>query len=167
LENNLFGLMILVGGFLGFFLIVILLALRSENLKRRQLHEERLLALQRGLIPPDWLDNPVRDRRRAWLLLCIGLPIFIACALFVGTYELVDASLRTGQNFKELLVTIWIVGGAVALAAVIMGGLGLLGEQRRGSRQDRSMLLRPPLPSTTVQPEREPTSEHIWKPERS
>jgi hypothetical protein len=147
-----------------FVVLMVVLAVWSEERKRRL----DMLALQRGLVPPEWLNDTGRGRRRAWLWLCLGLPVLIACALAWGTFRLVEASVHTGRDFTTLLLTMWIVGGAVGLAAVIMGGLGLLADQRHAHRQaPRVDMPRMTDVTGTSQHERKPSSEQIWKQERS
>jgi hypothetical protein len=164
MADNLF-ISIFICASLVIILGVVGMAVWAEDRKRRDQHEERMLALQRGLLPPEWVGDPWRNRRRAWLSLCIGLPTLIGCALAWGTFRLVEASTHA-RDFTSLLIFIWLIGGAVGLAAVILGGLGLLDVQRREFRQ------RPPvnLPDRGDLPGRMPqdqgASDHIWKQER-
>jgi hypothetical protein len=156
----------LVGGVLLFFLLLAILALLYRDRSERRRHDQQMQALQRGLLPPEWTGTS--QRRFGWLWLALGLPIFVAFAGGIGTALLVDASMRGGRSFTEAIVAIWIVGGAVGLASVIMGGLGMMADQRRQQR------LPPPLdypPVRLAPPEtdsgRDPTAERIWKQEGS
>jgi hypothetical protein len=150
-----------------FLLGVIGMTLWAEDRKKRREHEERMLALQRGLLPPDWAIDTWRNRRRAWLVLCLGLPTVIACALVWGTFRLVEAMTRSGQDFRAILLVIWLMSGAVALASVIVGGLGLLDEQRWERRQRPSLEVSGMNRLTeTMPPDRGTFSEHAIKQER-
>jgi hypothetical protein len=71
----------------------------------------------------------------------------------VGTFMLVDGAARSGRDFTGLLVAIWLVGGAVGLAAVILGGLGLMAAQREQRR-------RPPILET---PRAEPAPQRAFE----
>jgi len=156
-----------LGAALGFFLILAILALWFKDRKNRRLHEEQMLAMQRGLDPPEWSGQSARASfRRAWLGLAVGLPIFIAFALALGTHMLVDAAGRSLRDFTHIIVLIWLVGGAVGLTAVIMGGLGLMANQRRHYRQasNREMPQVPPAPPVRFE-DRAPAPEKFKKQE--
>src|SRR6266446_5333888 len=129
-------LLALVGAVLLFYLLLVLIAMWFKDRKSRRLHEEQMLALERGLVPAEGIGQPERDaRQKTWLWLAVGLPVFIALALGAGTYLLVDGSARSGRDATALLIVIWLVGGAVGLAAVIVGGLGLMAAQRAQHRR--------------------------------
>ena len=159
----------LVGADLLFFLLLAIIILWYRDRKSRRLHEQHMQALERGLNPSEWGNQSERSgRRMGWLWLAVGLPVFIAFAGGIGTALLTDASMRSNRNMMEIMVTIWIVGGVVALAAVIMGGLGMIAEQRRQAR------LPPPLEYPSVRPapvdvdkSHDPATERIWKQEGS
>jgi hypothetical protein len=152
---------------LTFLLLLSLAMLWFRHKKQRMQHEQRMLALERGLVPPDgsglagW-----GGRRSGWLVLAVGLPVFIAFAGGVGTFGLVDAMRRGGGNFTGIIITIWIVGGAVGLAAVIMGALGIMANQRQQFR--RPPILEPargePPPRVPFE-DRSPAGERIRKQE--
>jgi hypothetical protein len=151
-----------------FFLALALLGMWFNDRKSRRLHEEQMLALERGLLPPDWAAKLAQSGfRKGWLWLAIGLPIFIACALGVGTFLLVDANRYGGHNLTGIIITIWLVGGTVGLAAVILGGLGLMVDQRR--HLPREPFVGPPQARAASSPgtvERDSGSERFWKQER-
>jgi hypothetical protein len=160
-------LVTLVGAGLLFFLLLAVVALWFKDRKGRRLHDEQMQALEHGLVPPDWASQLDRHSRRVgWLWLALGLPVFIAFALGFGTFMLVDGGMRSGRNMTDVIVVIWLVGGVVGLAAVVMGGLGLMAAQRRQQGMP------PPLDYPSVRPApppidkgRDPATERIWKQE--
>jgi len=162
-------LLVPVGTALAFFLVLALLGLWFKDRKGRRVHEEQMFALQHGLLPPEWSGEAARASfGRAWLWLAIGLPVFIAFAGGIGTALLVDDARRSGRELTGIIVAIWIVGGAVGLAAVIVGGLGLMANQRQ--RLSRPPLVEPPQvrPAPPVPfEERDPSGERFRKQERT
>ena len=127
-----------------------------------------MLALQRGLVTPEWISQPERDsRRRTWLWLAVGLPVFIAGALAFGTFMLMDGASRSGRDFTGIVITIWVVGGVVGLAAVTLGSIGLMISQREPPR--RAPRVEVPLVEPAPPPafdDRDAGTERIWKQEK-
>jgi hypothetical protein len=155
-----------IGGSFAFGLAIIAMGLWVEDRKKRRLHEENMLALQRGLLPPQWQAQASRPRK-GWLGLAIGLPVFIACALAYGTFQLVDANRWAQRDLTGVMIAMWIVGGAVGLGAVIIGGIGLMADQRQHyarASQGQIPQVRP-APPAAFEP-RDPGTEQIWKQER-
>jgi hypothetical protein len=154
------------GGAVVVLLLLVLLALDRKN---RRLHEEKMRALERGLVPQEWMNLFGRDSRRmGWLWLALGLPIFIAFALGIGTFLLVDAQMHSLRDMTAIIVTIWVAGGAVGLAAVIIGGMGMMADQRQQARRPPVLeVSRVAPPHLGTFDDRNPTSEKIRKPEIS
>jgi len=154
---------------LAFILVMILVKFWFKDQKGRRVHEEQMLAIERGLLPPEWSGEATRASiRRTWLWLAIGLPVFITFAGGIGTALLVDSAMRSGNNFSGTMIAIWLAGGAVALAAVIFGGLGLMADQRQ--HMHRPIRMEPPqvrpVPSIPFE-DRDPSAEKFRKQERS
>lgn len=140
--------------FLGVCLVISLKLRKSQ-----MLHEEQMLALERGLVRPEGLDlDSGRGRRTGWAWVAVGVPFLGLCAVVVATIFVLtwygsNASLFN-QYIPALLITFWIVSGVVSVAAVVMGSLGLLAEQR--------LRLKGP-PAAAVAPTPRPAAEMFVK----
>lgn len=155
-----------IGGSFVFGLAIIAMGLWVEDRKKRRLHEENMLALQRGLLPPQWQVQASRPRK-GWLGLAIGLPVFIACALAYGTFQLVEANRWAQRDLTGVMIAMWIVGGAVGLGAVIVGGIGLMADQRQyHTRVSRGEIPQVRAVPPTAFESRDPGKENVWKQER-
>lgn len=160
-------LFLTIGGSFVFVLAAIAMGVWSEDRKKRRQHEEHMLALQRNLLPPDWQVQPSRPRK-GWLALAIGLPVFIACALAYGTHELVEANRWATRDLTGLMIAMWVVGGLVGLGAVIVGGIGLMADQRQSyARSHQGEIPQVRVAAPPASEKRDPAAEQFFKQERS
>jgi uncharacterized membrane protein YbhN (UPF0104 family) len=108
-------------------LIVVPQLLRAYHHATEMEHAERMRALEQGqsLPPPEHLSR--LGGRVAFLV-----PIVVICA--AGTVTCFLVAYKTDSSFSVALV-VWIIAGAVSLAAVT-GGVALMGRLAPKSREE-------------------------------
>jgi anaerobic C4-dicarboxylate transporter len=120
-----------------FALLVITLLVWFTHAKNRMRHEQQMLALQRGLVSE---GSGQRARGRSWLWVALGVPVFIAALAAAATVGILTHFAASRDPFHPVMfgmvLALWIVSGVVCLAALIVGGIGLMREQRRASRAE-------------------------------
>jgi hypothetical protein len=131
--------------FLLFLTACLLIWLRSR--KYHLLHEEQMLALEKGLLRPGGASFD-GGRRTGWTWVAVGVPFLALLAAVVATIGIVtwygaNPHLPNG-HIPMLLITFWSVGGVVSVAALVIGGLGLMSVQRLRKQEQAAAPAAPP-----------------------